>query len=444
LDAGGTLTASTEQVQGGFFGWRLVGALGIILFFTGGGGLYVFPVFIESFQAEFGWTMTEISAAAAVFAIVMGISTPIVGVLMARIGARPTMLTAASVVALSAVAYASLSSLTMLYVAAIGWGFGVAGTTILPAQTLVTNWFDVYRGRALGVAMLGIGFGGFLLPPFTEFLIRLVGWRLAWIVACLIVIGVVMPMIAIFVRTRPADLGLLPDGARSGPSTTAVSVSPAVGLPVNRAVRTGTFWLLVGVFLSQLIGLSALNFHFVPFAIKQGGFAPQEAAFYFGLTVGFSIVGRLLFGWLADRWSPKWLMTVTGVSLAFGPAAAELLIVRVGVREAWWLVLYAIPFGIGIGGNAITMPILVGRCFGELHFSKIMGLVMSGFALGIIIGIPMAGRIFDRTGSYELVLLLCIATLLLSALLASLTQPDRYRAEFEAEQALATRAPRVS
>jgi MFS family permease len=432
---GGTLTASAQQLQGTFFGWRLVGALGVILFFTGGGGFYVFPVYIESYQAEFGWTMTEISVAAAAFAIAMGISGPLVGVLFARLGARTTMLIAAALVVVTTVGYANLRNLTMLYLLMIGSGFGVAGTTLLPAQTLVTNWFDVYRGRALGLAMLGIGFGGFLLPPFNEFMIRLVGWRQAWGVACVLTAGVVIPLIAIFVRTRPADLGLQPDGVQPGKAGAEASTAPVMGLAVRRAVRTETFWLLVGIFLFQLIGLSALNFHFVPFAIKQGGFTPQEAAFYFGLTVGFSIVGRLLFGWLVDRRNPKWLMVLAGVLLALGPTAAELLIVRLGLREAWLLVFYAIPSGIGIGGNAITMPVLVGRCFGELHFSKIMGLIMSGFALGIILGIPLAGRIFDRTGSYELVLILCAATLLLSAIFATLIRPERYHAAFEAETA---------
>jgi MFS family permease len=281
--------------------------------------------------------------------------------------------------------------------------------------------------------MLGIGFGGFLLPPFNEFVIRALGWRQAWIVAAAVSAGVVIPLIAIFVRTRPGDLGMRPDGARSEEAGVAAASAPARGLSLRRAVRTETFWLCVGVFLAQLIGLSALNFHFVPFAIKQGGFTPQEAAFYYGLTVGFSIVGRLLFGWLNDRYSPKWLVAVAGVSLALGPTAAELLIVRLALGKAWLLVFYAIPFGIGIGGHAITMPVLVGRCFGELHFSKIMGVIMSGFALGIIIGIPLAGRIFDQTGSYEPVLLLCIGTLLLSAILAASIQPDRYHPEFESE-----------
>ncbi|MFQ5417726.1 MAG: MFS transporter [Myxococcota bacterium] len=429
------MDARAPQAGGIFLGWRLVGALGVILFFTGGGGLYVFPVFIESFQAEFGWSITQISSGAAVFAIAMGISGPLVGVLFARFGARPVMLTGALVMTGTSIGYASLQSLTMLYLLMLCSGFGVAATTILPAQTLVTNWFDAYRGRALGLAMLGIGFGGFLLPPFNEFLIRVLSWRQAWFVAAAVNAGVVIPLIAVFIRTRPGDLGLRPDGARSAQAGATAASAPVRGLSLRRAVRTEAFWLLVGVFIAQLIGLSAMNFHFVPFAIKQGGFTSQEAAFYYGLTVGFSIVGRLLFGWLTDRFSPKWLMVVAGVSLALGPAMAELLVVRLALEKAWLLVFYAIPFGIGIGGNAITMPVLVGRCFGELNFSKIMGVVMSGFALGIIIGIPLAGRIFDETGSYELVLLLCVGTLLLSAIFAASIRPDRYRAEFEPEAA---------
>lgn len=413
-----------------FFGWRLVGALGVILFFTGGGGLYVFPVFIQSFQAEFNWTMTEVSTGAAFFAIVMGLSGPVVGALFERVGARPTMLIAAVLVALASLGYARLNSLTMLYTLTMISGLGVAGTTILPAQTLVTNWFDVYRGRALALAMIGIGLGGFLLPPFNEFLIRMIGWRSTWVVSAGITVGIVLPLIATFVRTRPADMGLLPDGLRHGELHGNTRVA---GLTLNRATQTAAFWLVVGVFVCQLIGMAALNFHFIPFAEQQGGFTSQTAAFYQGLTIGFSVLGRVAFGWLVDRWSPKWLMACAGTLLALGPAMAEMLIVRLGIREAAVLVIYALPFGLGIGGHAITLPVLVSRCFGELHFSKIMGFILSGFALGILIGIPLAGWIFDRTGSYETVLILCTATGLLSAVFASLIQPDRYRSEFNVE-----------
>jgi len=343
------------------------------------------------------------------------------------------MLVAAALTALTSLCYAALQSLWMLYATMLVSGFAVAGTTILPAQTLVTNWFDRLRGKAMGYTMLGIGAGGFLLPPLNEWLIRILGWRQAWVVAGAICLLVVIPLIAVYVRTWPSDLGLLPDGDSRDASANAGPAAPAVGLPVKRALATQTFWLLVGIFLLQLIGVSALNFHFVPFATQEAGFASQEAAFYYGLAVGFSIVGRLLFGWLADRWHPQRLMVLALLLLTLGPAVVELLFVRLALREASLLSLYAVPFGIGIGANAVVIPVLVGRCFGELHFSKIMGLLMSGFAVGIIVGIPVAGWIFDETGSYEGVLILCAMGLSLAAALAALVRPERHRGEFASQ-----------
>ena len=417
---------------GVFHGWKLIGALSVILFFAAAGSMYVFPVFIESFQQEFGWSMTQISAGAAIFAIVMGLSNPLVGTLFARWGARATMLTGASLLALTSLAYASLISLWMLYAIMMVAGFAVACSTVLPAQTLVTNWFDRFRGRAMGVTMLGIGAGGLLLPPLNELLIRLLGWRLTWLVSGAILVLIVIPLIAIFVRTRPSDLGLSRDGTASGEAMGAES-APTRGLTPRAAVATLTFWLLVGIFLLQLTGVSALNFHFVPFAIQEIGFTPQQAALFYGLAVGFSIVGRLSFGWLADRWAPTLLMAISLLLAALGPAVLELLFLRLHLKEIELLWLYAIPFGIGSGGNFVILPVLAGRCLGELHFSRIMGLLMTGSAVGVIIGIPLSGWVFDRTGSYEWVMIACLVALLLSTLLTALVRTERHHGQFVTE-----------
>lgn len=419
-----------------FHGWKIVGALSCILFFTAGGGLYVFPVFIGPLQREFGWSITEISGSAALFALAMGFSNPLVGSLFARFGARKVMLFAAAMTVLTSLGYAALQNLAMMYGIALFAGFAVAATTILPAQTLVTNWFNDFRGRAMGITMLGIGAGGLLLPPFNELLIRLVGWRMAWVAAALIVAGIVIPLIAIFVRTRPADLGLIMDRIDLDEGSSFGDAAPVVGLSVRYAMRTRTFWMLVGIFLLQLVGVSALNFHFVPFATLEAGFTSQDAAFYYGLAIGFSIPGRLSFGWLADRWSPERLLAISFLLLALGPAVIELLL-RLELGDARLLWFYAVPFGMGIGGNAVTMPVLVSRCFGESHFPRIMGLLMSGFAVGILVGIPGAGAIFDRTGSYEWVLILCGLGLSLALVLCLLIAPDRHRVEFAAAEALA-------
>jgi MFS family permease len=347
-----------------------------------------------------------------------------VGNLFARLGARKTMLIAAFVSVLTLLAYAGLQNLAMLYAIALFSGFAVAGTTILPAQILITNWFDSHRGRAMGLTMLGIGAGGFLLPPFNELMIRLVGWRLAWVVAAAIIVGIVVPLIAVFVRTWPSELGLLVDGAKAGDRSGSTPAPSITGLSVKSAVATTAFWLLFIIFVLQLIGVSAMNFHFVPFATQEANFGPQQAAFYYGLTIGCSIAGRLLFGWLADRWPPALLLACSFALLALGPALIELLVFHLELRDARLLWLYAVPFGIGIGANFVTMPVLVGRCFGQLHFSRIMGLMMSGFAVGIIIGVPGAGFVFDRTGSYEWVFIAAGFGFLLAMVLCLRVRPD--------------------
>ncbi|UCD86016.1 MAG: MFS transporter [Deltaproteobacteria bacterium] len=413
-----------------FYGWWLVAALFAVLFNTGGTGFYVFPVFIAPLQEEFGWTMTQISISAAIWAIFFGFSSPVVGWLIARYGARKTMLTAAVLASLTNLGLAGLQNLWMLYGVNLIAGFVVAGTTLVPIQTLVTNWFNKYRGRAMALAMTGIGAGGFLLPPFNEFLIRLWGWRLTWAFTCIILWLVVIPLIAIFVRTRPSDVGLMSDGAVPGEEAGGETKAVMSGLPVKRAVSSLTFWMLLSVFFLQLVCMSAMNFHFVPFATQEARFSSQQAAFFYGLAIGFSIAGRLLFGWMADRWRPERLMAIAAVLLASGPIIIETLIVRAGIDNVNLLWFYAVPYGIGIGGQAIILPILVGRCFGELNFSKIQGLVMATFPLGITVGIPGAGRVFDITGSYELVFITSFVGLAVSALLVLFVRSERYRAEF--------------
>ena len=265
----------------GFYGWWVVGALYLIVLNTGGMGFYCFPVFVQPMIEEFGWSMTEISGAAALWAIVYGFSGPVIGMLIARFGVMKTMLGAAVISSLTLVGYASIQSLWMLYAMMFGGGFAVAGTTLVPAQTAITNWFNKYRGRAMSLMMLGIGSGGFLLPPLNEFLIRILGWRQTWLVAFGVTWLVVIPLIVVFVRSKPSELGLLPDGGAVG----ECSASDVSGLPVKQALASTTYWLVFGTYVLQLMGLSAMNFHFVPYLIQEAHYTPQQAASFLGFTV---------------------------------------------------------------------------------------------------------------------------------------------------------------
>ena len=419
-----------------FFGWWMVVALLVILFNTAGTGFYVFPVFISSLQAEFGWSMTQISGGVALFAIMMGVASPVVGILVGRFGVRKTMLVAAILVSFSNLGLAAMQQLWTLYAVLAVSGFLLTAVTFLPAQTAITNWFNKYRGRALALVVVGPGAGGLFLPPLNEFLIRLWGWRFTWVFASVVVWVVVIPLIAAFVRSRPSEMGLPIDGIESvdehGEATTAV----VSGLRVRRAISSWTFWLLAVTFILQFAGVSALNFHLVPFAEQEVGFSSQQAAFYYGLTIGFTILGNLLGGWLADRVPPQLVLALTGLLMAIGPAALELFLVRLGLREVNLLLLHAIPYGIGLGANTIIAPVLIGRCFGELNFARISGVMGLAYAFCVLVGITGGGIIFDRTGSYEIVLVAAAIGCLISVGLSLLVQPARYHAEFVLEEGI--------
>jgi len=414
-----------------FYGWRIVGATFAILVLTGGIGFYTFTIFVKPLTEEFGWSRTAISGAVSLWAVVLGLASQVVGLCMSKYGARRTMTIAAFLGGAGYLLLSRLNGIALLYGAMAVIGVGVAGTTLVPGQTLISHWFNRLRGRAMGLMMLGIGIGGLVMPPLTAFLIQRFGWRGAlgffsaafWIV--------VIPVVLVFIRSKPSDLGLLSDGASAGPDPSNAGTAAITGLPVRRAVMSAAFVLVFATYVLQLYGQSGLNVHFAPLLDRHTGFSPQQAANFFGLTLGFSVFGRPLFGWLSDRWSPRGLMALGGFLFAAGTAVLEVCFIRLEMTSPIPIYVFGILYGCAVGGSATVLPILIGRCFGLLNFSTILGIVMRGFAIGVVLGPLLAGRVFDNTGSYEVALFTWLAAFILSAVLVLMVREEPLQREFE-------------
>jgi MFS family permease len=312
-------------------------------------------------------------------------------------------------------------------------GIGSVGITLIPNQTLISNWFEKYRGRAMGIMMAGIGFGGLLMPPFANLIIERHSWRLSFLVLGLLILTIITPVTLLLVRTRPSDMGLTPDGIipdmeEAGASDTGGN-SGIAGLTVKRAVRTPSFWLLFVAFMLLVFGESGLTVNFVAF-VDDAGVPSQAAAFFWGLAAGISSVGRLGFGFLADRWNPRNLIALTHGFHAVGVGILLIFFLGMNIQSAVSLVPFSIIYGLSLGGSAVLLPVLVGRCFGLLNFSKLLGILMSGFALGVIGGPLLAGRIYDTTGSYRLALIIYVIAFAVAALAVALVQPDKQQSDF--------------
>jgi MFS family permease len=414
-----------ERRQKAFYGWWIVAATSVVIFFGTGIGFYSFGVFVKPLEAEFGWSRTAISGTIAVWALVYGFTGPVIGALFHKYGARVVIAGSALLCGVCWILLGRLTDISHLFILMFFSGIGTAGITLIPNQTLISNWFAKYRGRAMGIMMVGIGLGGLMLPPFANWLITSYSFRTSFMVLGFLLLGVI-PLVLLVIRTKPADLGLQPDGvgteAGEGHSQKPMS-RYARGFEVKEAIKTSSFWLIFGAFALLIFGESGLTVHLVAL-LDDAGLSSQSAATYWAIAVGVSAAGRLGFGWLSDHANPKNLIAFTHGLHGVGVATLLIFFLYLDMHTPAVLLPFAIIYGLSLGGAAVLMPVVVGRCFGLLNFSKILGLLMSGFALGVVGGPLLAGALAEATGNYRGVLAIFIVAFLISAGGISLVRLD--------------------
>jgi MFS family permease len=265
------------------------------------------------------------------------------------------------------------------------------------------------------------------LPPLVAWLIQEVGWRGTYRVAALSVLVLTLPPVLLFLKNKPSDIGEIPDGrAAAG----AGEVHVPTGIPARDAIRTSTFWLLFFTYLLQVYVMSAINVNTTAFA-EGVGYTPLVAPLFMAFAVGISVPGRFISGWLTDRIAPQVLMAAAGLLLGCSALALHLLVIEFGMIGYVPIWTFGFLQGLGIAAATVVLPILVGRCFGDLEFGKIQGLVMAGFAVGVIFGGPSAAKIFDTTGSYAWAFVLCAVGGAVSMVLVLLVRPQGLQAEFQ-------------
>lgn len=400
-----------RPTRGRFYGWRIVGGSFVILLVTVGIGLYVPPVFLIPLQEHFGWSRAAIATGSAMAALMSGMVSPLVGIWIDKYGSRKVM-TAGALLMGGAFALLSLMrSLWQLYAFNMLAAIGITCVAWIPNQTLISNWFERQRGLAMGIAMTGVGFGGLIMAPCAALLIAQLGWRLAFAVLSVFILVVVVTTVLATVRSRPGDMGLLPDGeaTSAAPAAAGAGREIAAGFELAQAVKTKAFWILsVGHFLGVFASFSIVG-HLVAF-LRDVGFDSRVAAAALGLAVGVSVIGRVLVGFLADRSSKR---NMASAAFALYAVAALLLL---SIQSAGALPAFVITFGLALGGAAVMVPLLVGECFGLLAFGKILGVIMISATLGGAAGSVLTGRIYDVTGSYNLAFMLHAAVFLAAAL----------------------------
>lgn len=373
-----------------------------------------FGVFLKPLNQEFGWSRGQISFAFSLFAIAGAISAPVVGRLVDYGGARRVVLPATFLFGLGVVGLALLSGhLLLLYAIYLYIGIVGSGTTPIPYAKVITRWFDRRRGLALGLTVAASSLSLAAMPSLAQVLIVVVGWRHAYMIIALMVLGAI-PVVALLLRESPQTMGLRPDGATTGQTCDARPHDGDEDVAFSQAWRSNTFWLIAVPFFLMSLSFHGCILHLVPL-LTDRGLSPSDAATAASLVGAGGLVARLGSGFLLD--------------LFFAPSVAVSLFLSstVGLILLWSGAPGSVPFaagflvGIGQGAELDIIPYMVSRYFGSAAFAHIYGYLFASFLLGAVVGPPLMGFGFDMIGSYRPIIgVLALSTLFAVGLISRL------------------------
>lgn len=390
---------STIQSTRIFYGWWIVVAAFLNLFFAVGIIFYGFPVFYPALADSLGFSRAQLTQGFLLGFLIAGLPFGLVaGTVIDRVGARWVILAGVGLIGMSLILMGSMTKLWHYELLCITEVLGYVLAGPIGNQVLVARWFQARRGRAMGYVYLGLGLGGVVSPLLINSLIRNFGWRHALEFVGSLVMIVLIPVGIFLTRSAPADLGLSPDGATGGHGSPAIAEYGNSSLPqvdVQSAIRTTNFWLLLAASTVVIGAIGAVIQHFILF-LKDEGYSASMASRFFTALLVASLGGRVLVGYLADRFRKKDVM-----ALFYGILSVSVLLLNFAHYPAVIWAFVAV-FGFSMGADYMLIPLVAAECFGTASLGKLLALIIMGYSLGQW-GAPwLAGRVFDARHSYDL------------------------------------------
>jgi len=244
---------------------------------------------------------------------------------------------------------------------------------------LLSRWFDRSRGKAMGFAYLGIGIGGAVVPLLAHWLTQRLGWHGALRAIGILVVVIALPM-AWFVKESPEAQREKKDAA------------PQV--PMTGVFRSPAFYLLAAGSMCSVAAVGGTNQHLKLFLSLDQGYAQGEIARIISLVLGASIVGRVVMGVLADRFPKKYVMLLIYLLVA---SAIPLLFVA---SSPGVIYLFAVIFGIGLGGDYMIIPLMAAELFGVRVLGRLMGVILTADGVAEAAAPMLVGFLYDIKHSY--------------------------------------------
>ena len=389
-----------------FYGWFIVAAC-FIATFTCGEALWSFGVFFKPMEKEFGWSRALISSGYTGFLLGYAISVMAAGRLADRYSPRPILFLSACFAGLGVSLCSSVQSINQLRFFLLLGGLGAGGTFSVPTS-LVQRWFykKPRASLALGIVVAGVGTGALVFTPLVNYLILLSGWRNSYLIVGILFFCTI-GLSSLIVKRSPTETTVILEGAEGIPNPVR-----SQGLTTAQILLNPSFAGITFIHCSVSFAFHTISVHLVPYAVDIG-ITSTVSAVALGLLGGFSVPGRIISGFIADRMGWQKIIILS----LFGMALSVLLLSM--LKAVWMLYCFVLFYGVCHGGRVAANVGILGEFFGMHSLGEIIGIVM---AIGMLIGALapyLAGFIFDITGSYFIDFMIVMILLLSGGILGT-------------------------
>ena len=402
--------------RGLYYGWVMLLALACTQVVSWGILYYGFSVFLKPIGDDLAWSRAAMTGAFSLALACSGVAGLFVGRWVDRHGPRLLMTAGSCAAALMLLALAAVRNLALFYLIWAALGVAMAAIFYEPAFAAIATWFARYRARALTIITFVGGFASVIFIPLISWLIRMQGWRAAFVTLAIILAATTIPLHALVLRRRPSDLGLLPDGEQPAGSGQQATPSPQhSGLDTHSsersvrardAFRSASFRWLTGAFCLAFLANVAVTVHLIPY-LSDHGFSTGFAATAAGLIGILALPGRLIFTPLGGRIPRRYVAAGIFFCQTTG------LIVLVTNTSTVGVIVFVILFGIGFGAITPARAALVAEMYGPREYGTISG-VLALFVTGARAAAPVsAGVLYTLFGRYEPVFWILIVISLL-------------------------------
>lgn len=391
-------SAIASQPESIYYGWWIVVAGSIILVVSSGIGFYGHGVILDPLRSAHGWTKGTVSSAITLFFFCNGIVGLIIGRWMDRYGPKWFLVGGSIIFGMSLWSLSWIQTTPQLFIAYLFMSTGFSTTALIPVNMLITNWFVSKRGQAMSIANTGLSVGGAVLVPLASYFIIHKGLTVTLSLLGIIYMVVIIPIAVLFIRHRPADMGLHPDGVSPCDELETQCTDPLDASQMQtwtriEAIKTTTFWSITVAFMLALGGQIAYLIHQVSFLSQYLG--AQRAAMAVSITAAASIIGRLILGTFVDRFDKRLV-----VMFCFGIQGLAVMLLAF-YNHVVLLYLCTLAFGLTMGSIVMLHSLIIGECFGIPSFATVSGTIGLFSMPGAAFGPMIAGVIFDVTQSYQ-------------------------------------------